>query len=533
MIFTIILLFAICSPNLQLAMEKEKEQNKRIHKYMNVDHILAKDGKYLKQLIARENSGQFSTELVLASGTLKNCLPWDEHYIKEYSAKTIQMATYIGQRIDDLYKMEQAIKNEDIATIENLVLQNPYLINARGFTSGYECPLFMAVNAKKEQAVKKLLKLKANPNMCDKQGNTPLHKPGTYNIAKMLIKAGADVDKKNNNKQTPLFSLVGPESSLHIIRLLREHDFWKFVNKKDYRKNTVLHKAFKYGVDKSIIKVLLEEGADLESRNYKGVTPFDICCRLNYENYSDVLELYGYLYFPIHSSDYISPLSLFRDNASYFVTLAKKPLMCSEWSQAKKSLEKLHTYIRASIHRTQQSRYRSASNPQVEGIFVNQYGCFLKNALMDDCAYFFGQKNIGTMYQILQIRSDSENKLKDALRERNKWNLKDLINEYGIDAGYQYKLMRSSIRCKDNDLSFYLKGGFDPDAHEWDKEHLLFEAIRYNNSKALELLLVNGADFNIYDGSYQARTPLNYIEYLGYDKLITVWNWSLTKRFIE
>ena len=530
MIFAIILLFAMCFPTFQCAMEIEEEQSYKVHKYMDIEHLLADNGKYLKKLLAIENSGTFSTDLVYTSGALKNCLPLNEHKSKKYSIEAIQLGTYISQRIDDLYKMGQAVQEEDLASIQSLVLNNPYLINARGFTTQNECPLWMAVNARKEKSVEKLLQLKANPNMCDTQGNTPLHNPGTYNIAKMLIEYGANVNKKNDLKRTPLFSQIRVEGSLDIVELLCEHN--AKVNKKDYRKNTVLYKAFKYGVGRAIVALLLKYGADLESRNYKGVTPFDKCCFINYEKYSGILEERGYLYIPPFPSDYINPFDLLRDNGEYLIELAKKPLGSFEWTRAKKGLLKLQAYMQASIARSQQARYRSVFQCQVEGIFVNQRGCFLKNALNDDCRYFFGEKNIDRMYTILQERSAAENKLDNAIIHKKESKLQKIIKKYGVAGEHQHRLMKLSIQGNNNnELSFYLKCGFDPNACEWSWAPLLLTAIEKDNAAALQLLLAYGAEFIVHIVSGQ--TPLQYMKCLGHDECIKAWKWSLTQRFKE
>jgi len=501
-------------------MEAEDTQHKKNH--LNIDHLLAKDGKYLKQLIALENSGVFTSDLVYASGVLRQA---DKEDIKKYSPKALQLRTYIVQRIDDLDALQSAINKEDVVTIQNLVQQNPYLINARCFMPGNPCSLSMAVDARKERSVEKLLQLKANPNMCDAEGNTPLHTTKLYNIAKMLVDYGADVNKKNNRQRIPVFCQIR-WATLKMIKLLGDR---AKINKKDYKKNTVLHEAFKYGLTKNVIALLLHYGADLESRNYRGVTPFDICCLSHYEKYSDLLAEKGYLYF--YKCCDGNPFILLRDKAEILIKISETPLGSSEWAKAKKGLLALDAYMKASIDRTQQARYRSASQCQTESISVNQHGCFLKNALYDDCRYFFGQENMDRMYTILEERSAAENKLNNAVIQKKESKLRKIIKKYGVDKEHQHRLMKLSIQCGDNaELSFYLKSGFDPDACEWTWEPLLFTAIERNNYEALQLLLDFGADFIVNNAS---RTPLEYMRFLGHDECISAWRNSLTKIFIE
>ena len=79
-----------------------------------------------------------------------------------------------------------------------------------------EAPLHVAVERKMYRVVEMLLAKGADPNLKDRNGNTPLHfavsygldlydtKKGIRDIMELLIKNGADVNAQNNERMTPL-----------------------------------------------------------------------------------------------------------------------------------------------------------------------------------------------------------------------------------------------------------------------------------------------------------------------------------------
>ena len=70
-----------------------------------------------------------------------------------------------------------------------------------------KCPVLnYAVKTQQEDFVKFFLSKGANPNLKDKKGNTPLilaFQNGNKNIINLLLKANADMDLINNDKETP------------------------------------------------------------------------------------------------------------------------------------------------------------------------------------------------------------------------------------------------------------------------------------------------------------------------------------------
>jgi ankyrin repeat protein len=54
------------------------------------------------------------------------------------------------------------------------------------------------------EVVRLLAKAGADVNVRDEEGNTPLHKIGDWCVVQALIESGADVNARNNHGQTPL-----------------------------------------------------------------------------------------------------------------------------------------------------------------------------------------------------------------------------------------------------------------------------------------------------------------------------------------
>lgn len=96
---------------------------------------------------------------------------------------------------------------------------------------------------------------------------------GELNIAKKLIEQGADVDELHNG-ESPLHCAVSTKNEL-AVQLLLEHN--ANVNVNSARNNdTPLHYVSLWIESEmcDIPKILLERGADCNTRNNSGVTPF-------------------------------------------------------------------------------------------------------------------------------------------------------------------------------------------------------------------------------------------------------------------
>ena len=94
------------------------------------------------------------------------------------------------------------------------------------------------------EIIKKLFQHNANPNIPDKQGNTPLHLTARQHLldpSRILIEHGADIDAKNNEGKTPADlwpEIKGIESPQEQLKLVQD-----FLDKKRFISMNVLKMA--------------------------------------------------------------------------------------------------------------------------------------------------------------------------------------------------------------------------------------------------------------------------------------------------
>lgn len=125
-------------------------------------------------------------------------------------------------------------------------------------------------------SVKILVKSDIDINKKNKCGESPLHistRRNYWGCVNALVEGGADVNIKDNYNQTPL----------HIAARYNELDFVEMfvrngahVNEKDMFGSTPLHYLSRYFANIEIIKLLIDYGADVNIKNSKGKTIFEI-----------------------------------------------------------------------------------------------------------------------------------------------------------------------------------------------------------------------------------------------------------------
>src|ERR1700761_2878509 len=91
----------------------------------------------------------------------------------------------------------------DISRAQELLRSDPKLVSARD-ANLQETPLHIAARFGPVEMVDLLIRMKADVNATAYNGFTPLHVTEVKDIAALLIKAGADLDKRDNWGKTPL-----------------------------------------------------------------------------------------------------------------------------------------------------------------------------------------------------------------------------------------------------------------------------------------------------------------------------------------
>jgi ankyrin repeat protein len=144
--------------------------------------------------------------------------------------------------------------------------------------------LFTMTLLENRAGVKLLASGGANPNLCNMHGRSPLHvaakhhKFGYLTIIESLVKAGAELDKRDDWGTTPLhlgcrFRSYGCEK---IVKFLL--DAGADVNHQDDLGQSPLHMACTNGHTK-LVKLLLDHGANVRCSDKHGNTPLHVACR--------------------------------------------------------------------------------------------------------------------------------------------------------------------------------------------------------------------------------------------------------------
>lgn len=140
--------------------------------------------------------------------------------------------------------------------------------------------IHIAAKSKHEKILKLLLALKANIDIANKDGDTPLHfavKHNQYNNAEQLIKMGANLNTGNKKGETPIFESAR-NGNIGMMRLLYS------AGANHYEKNNdgdnlinVCVKECKPSPDKvAMIRFLIERGLNTEDKNNNGKTSLEI-----------------------------------------------------------------------------------------------------------------------------------------------------------------------------------------------------------------------------------------------------------------
>ncbi len=153
-------------------------------------------------------------------------------------------------------------RDGDLPVLGRVLDDDPAAANARGWLG--ETPLHAAAATGSARAVRMLLAAGADARIRRDNGDTPLHRAATAEIAELLSRAGGDVtaDQPNGLGQTPLHCAQEGEVAAVLLQCGASLDA------RDHRGSTPLHGA---GAAKA--RVLLDAGADLGARDDQGQTP--------------------------------------------------------------------------------------------------------------------------------------------------------------------------------------------------------------------------------------------------------------------
>lgn len=128
-----------------------------------------------------------------------------------------------AQLYSDGYKFLQAVEKKDRDEVIKLFNKNQTIIDTRDLAKGHTA-LHIAVQRRDLAWIDYLLGLNANPNIEDKNGNTPLTlaaQMGFTEGVELLARKGGKVDVANNTGETPLMSAVHRRDIVLLRALLQ------------------------------------------------------------------------------------------------------------------------------------------------------------------------------------------------------------------------------------------------------------------------------------------------------------------------
>ena len=178
-------------------------------------------------------------------------------------------------------KYHNAISRRDFTEVENLI-KNIGDVNAKN--NNGETPLFHAVRCEDLNIVKLLVKNGADVNARNTYNWTPLTKacccPRSYStdIVEYLVKNGADMNIKDNKGEKPIDHTKMWRSGINIVEYLTK------MNPLDIEGRTKLHlELIKPVININEIKKCLKKGIDVNERDDYGKTALYYACKRDCE----------------------------------------------------------------------------------------------------------------------------------------------------------------------------------------------------------------------------------------------------------
>ena len=153
-----------------------------------------------------------------------------------------------------------AVQNEDESMVQ-LLLDLGAKINGLGYNEA----IFAAIKLTSRNILVVLVKNGAEVNFKDEiNESTPLHiavSDHKYEMARILVEAGANVNARNEESVTPLAQIF-------------DEDVWKLKNTSENTK--------RLEDDMKIAKLLIDHNAEVDAKNIFDETPLHEACRYNY-----------------------------------------------------------------------------------------------------------------------------------------------------------------------------------------------------------------------------------------------------------
>jgi len=143
--------------------------------------------------------------------------------------------------------------------------------------------LWKAARSGDSKLVQSIISSGADINAKDEDGFTPLYSAverGQKIVVELLIANGADVNTKGKNGQTPLHN-TAQHGHANVAELLLANG--ADINAIDYAKRTPLNYALRWG-KQDVAELLVTKGADVNAKDATGGTPLHYAVSRRYDN---------------------------------------------------------------------------------------------------------------------------------------------------------------------------------------------------------------------------------------------------------
>lgn len=155
----------------------------------------------------------------------------------------------------------------------------------------YENPLVQAATEDDLESVRQLIKEGADVNAKEEDKMTALHaavENGNVEIVRELLQAGAKVNARAESRRTPLMMLDN-DATPELVRVLITHG--AKIDSSDDEKSTVLINAANFNASSEVLHMLIEYGAEIDSQNDDGRTALmEAAFAENFESVKAILE---------------------------------------------------------------------------------------------------------------------------------------------------------------------------------------------------------------------------------------------------
>lgn len=328
---------------------------------------------------------------------------------------------------------------------KHLISQDPSLVDTFGSYKYHNLscenitPVHLAAWVGNSVALEQLFAVsKKSVDAVTEEGNSPLHLASNECIAELLLQNGAQRDKLNQSKYTPLHAALygiafyDHEPRFDVAYCLLKHG--ADINQRCRFGTTVLHKASTGNMSSEYAKFLLNHGADGDVKDNSGETSFDQV--IEQAKQREVFQQSGYCYCWVQQQSN-DPFELFKQDPELFF-LEKNTI----WNIMK------DLYTTALKQEKGREPISNKSDAIVIKVSKNSKLYIFKRASFADLEMYFGKKSIDYLrnyFQELYVKD------RNAIENGRKPMYKIHITDEDGDS-----LLHTAVKCKQSEIIKYL-----------------------------------------------------------------------------